>query len=281
MTLYLDEMQMGYDTLCLPALSISNSSIIFLAMKIKKNILFFLIPFAVSVFPASVFSSEREGVNFIERELNYSEESTELTLLPPVMEQALIEKDLRSFEPSGVVELMYRMPLPDVAPEDMMLHILQSISRISTMEGIKYWSGSRREMYPYLEEAYAVEERKSSKPVDDPVFASLPEGPRTISIFQKDTTFGKAWYDVTFTVSDEAIRLSMVNTTTIRYKLFPVLRDERLHIEMVIIPGEDELLFYSMAAFKLGQTFGIELRLDQSFDHRISALQTWFSNQTY
>ncbi|MDC7241841.1 MAG: hypothetical protein PQJ50_15920 [Spirochaetales bacterium] len=224
---------------------------------------------------------EKEGINFIDRELSFTEETSELALLPPILEKGLIEKDLRSFEPGGIVELLYRMPLPDVEPEDMMLHILQSISQVSTMEGIKYWSGSRREMYPYLEEAFVVEKRKSSRQVDDPVFSSLPSEPQTYSVYQKDTTFGKAWYDVTFTVSDEAIRLSMVNSTTIRYKLFPVLRSERLHIEMVIIPGDEELLFYSMAAFKIGETFGITLRLDQSFDHRMSSLQTWFSNQTY
>ena len=231
--------------------------------------------------PLAAEPPEKEGINFIHRDLSFVEESSELVLMPQVHDRAIIERDLRDFKPSGIVELLYRMPLPDVAEEDMMLHILQSISHISTLKGIEYWSGSRQAMYPYLSDAYPVEKKRSSKVIDDPVFTSLPDKPYTLTVFQEDTTFGKAWHDVTYTVSDDAIRLTMINVTTIRYKMFPVLRNQRLRIEMVIIPGEEELLFYGMAAFRLGETFGIKMRLDQSFDHRMSSLQTWFSNQTY
>jgi Family of unknown function (DUF6675) len=224
---------------------------------------------------------EKEGVNFIHRDLSFVEDTSELVLMPDIQEKVVFEDELKDLKPSGIVELLYRMPLPDVAEEDMMLHILQSISEISTLKGIEYWSGSRQAMYPYLSDAYAVEKKRSNKVIDDPVFTSLPKKPQTLSVFQEDTTFGKAWYDVTYTVSDDTIRLSMINSTIIRYKMFPVLRNERLRIEMIIIPGEEELLFYGMAAFRLGETFGIKMRLDQSFDHRMSSLQTWFSNQTY
>jgi len=237
----------------------------------------------ISVVPA-VFSSdlpsEREGINFLERELNYVE-SPEISLLPDFEQSGEILTALKDFDPSGSVELLYRMPLPETNGEDLMLHILQSISEVSSLEGILYFSGSRRVMYPYLEEAFPVEKKRSKNKIDDPVFSSLPTEPTTLSVYQKDTTFGKAWYDVTYQVTGSAIRLSMVNTTTMRYKMFPVLRDHRLNIELIIIPREDDLLFYGLAAFKLGNTFGIEIDLDESFDHRMSALQIWFSNQTY
>ncbi|MBN2856778.1 MAG: hypothetical protein JXN63_00095, partial [Candidatus Delongbacteria bacterium] len=99
--------------------------------------------------------------------------------------------------------------------------------------------------------------------------------------YQKDTTFGKAWYDVVISASPSVLKLSMINTTTITYKLFPVLSKEKLNIELIVIPREKDLLFYGLAAFKLGNTFGIDLKLDESFDHRMSALQTWFSSLNY
>jgi len=251
-------------------------------MKIQKKLIVtvFILLSSLSVLSADS-PSMKDGVNFTDRSLNFIEDSSSLSLIPSFIGKAIVERDIRAFEPSGVVEVLYTMPLPDTGGQDMLLHILQSISAVSSLQGIEYWSGSRQSMYPYLEEAYAVEKRKSNKRIDDPVFNTLPVGPQTFAVYQNDTTFGKAWYDVTYEVTGDAIRLSMVNTTTIRYKFFPVLRDENLRIELVIVPGKKELLFYGLAAFKLGNTFGIQLHLDQSFDHRMSAFQIWFSNQTY
>ncbi|MDA3956387.1 DUF6675 family protein [Oceanispirochaeta sp.] len=245
----------------------------------------FLVLIAPSVLTAGS-SSLKKGSHYLDRELNFVEDSPVVSLMPDFESKSRLEEELRRFEPSGVVELLYTMPLPELknsegSKEDMLLHILQSMSAISTLEGIEYWSGSRKKMYLYLEEAYVVEKNKSSKKSADPVFTTLPDEPRTISVFQKDTTFGKAWYDVSYEVRNDSIRLSMINTTTIRYKFFPVLRDERLLIELIVIPREKDLLFYGLAAFRLGNTFGIEMKLDESFDHRMSALQTWFADQTY
>lgn len=262
-------------------LSIEKTFNIFMAMNVQKKTFFMIFMVLLSVGFLMADVTERDGVNFTGRSLNFIEDSSDLTLLPDFKGRAVLEKELKNFKPSGVVELLYTMPIPETGGKDMMLHILQSISAVSTLEGIKYYSGSRKAMYPYLEEAYAVDKRKSHDKVADPVFNVLPSGPQTITVYQNDTTFGKAWYDVSFEVSEDAIQLTMINTTTIRYKLFPVLRDENLEIKLLVIPRENDLLFYGMAAFKLGNTFGIELSLDQSFDHRMSALQTWFSNQTY
>ncbi|MDC7231705.1 MAG: hypothetical protein PQJ58_00610 [Spirochaetales bacterium] len=231
--------------------------------------------------PLAAEPPEKEGINFLHRELTYVTDTSEPVQLPDFKGKESLKEDLKSVDPNGIVELLYTMPLPDVADEDMMLHILQSLSRISTLKGIEYWSGSRQQMYPYLSEAYVVDKKRSSKKQADPVFTSLPAKGESIVIYQEDTTFGKAWYDVTYKVEEDAIRLSMLNATTIRYKGFPVMRKERLRIEMVILPGEENLYFYGVAAFKLGETFGVNIRLNQSFDHRMSSLQTWFSNQTY
>ncbi len=224
---------------------------------------------------------ERKGINYSERELNYLEESSDVKLLPEFDGGRGLRKELESFEPSGVVELLYTMPLPDTKGQDMRLYILQHLAEISTMEGIEYYSGSRKAMHPYLEKNYVVATRRGTRKIDDPVFETLPAEPVDLYVFQDDTTFSKAWYDVRYEVTDDAIHLSLVNTSVIRYKMFPVMREGNLKIDLIVIPGEDELQFYGSAAFKIGSTFGIDLKLDKSFDHRMSALQVWFARQCY
>ena len=223
---------------------------------------------------------EWEGINFLERDLNYVK-GADLSLLPDFEKSAEIRTIMKDFDPSGSVELLYRMPRLEKGTDDQMLYILNQVSRISTMKGLEYFSGSRRDMYIYLEEAAAVDKKGSEEAVEDPRFSALPSSPELLTVYQKDSTFGKTWYDVSLEATDKAIRLSMINTSTMRYKFFPVLRKNRLRIEMVIIPREDDLLFYGLASFKLGNTFGIEIDLDESFDHRMSALQVWFNNQVY
>ena len=111
--------------------------------------------FAVVGFSGFLFAKppERKGINYLERDLNFVEESSELSLLPDFEGRSALLRDLKKFKPSGVVELLYTMPLPEIGERDLMLHILQSISAVSTLEGIVYYSGSRKQKYPYLEEA--------------------------------------------------------------------------------------------------------------------------------
>ncbi len=239
-----------------------------------------LLIFVSSLPLAAEKPEEWDGINYLERTLSYTE-SSDLSLIPDFERTREIRDYVKEFDPSGSVELLYRMPLPSYSGEDLMLYILNRISRISTMEGLEYFSGSRQRMYPYLEKAFVVEKKGREEAVEDPQFSRLPGKPESFTVYQRDTTFGDTWYDVTMEYTGSAIRLSMVNVTTMRYKLFPVLRKERLHIEMIIIPREEDLIFYGLASFKLGNTFGIEIDLDESFDHRMSALQVWFNNQVY
>lgn len=251
-------------------------------MKSTKTIVLLIVFSLLAVSAVSAKKPpERKGVNYSERELNYIEESADVSLLPDFEGSADLRSKLKDFDPSGVVELLYTMPLPDTKGQDMMLYILQHVAKISTMEGIEYYSGSRKAMYPYLEKNYVVATRRGTKKVDDPVFHTLPDEPVNLYVFQDDTTFSKAWYDVSYEVTGDAIHLSLTNTSVIRYKMFPVMREGRLKIDLIVIPRENDLLFYGSAAFKIGSTFGIDLKLDKSFDHRMSALQVWFSNQCY
>ncbi len=250
-------------------------------MKEKWICLIFLFPSLFALYAGEGLPSEALGLNFTARQLNYVEEGADITLLPAFSGYKDYVKGLNTFAPSSVVELLYTMPLPETGGKEIRLYLLQALARISSLEGLEYWSGSRGRMYTYLEEAYPVSAKRSRKQLDDPSFSRLPDKEQNLYVFQKDTTFGKAWYEVHYTVLEDGILLSMVNTSVIRYKMFPVMREGRLRIDLLALPGKDELVFYGSAAFKLGYTFGIKMDLSGSFDHRMSALQSWFARQIY
>ncbi len=230
------------------------------------------------------YPPEKEGINYISKELSFVEETDQPVLLPLFEGAEEIRAGLRSQKPSGIVELLYTMPLPPIDQEYRQLSILQALSQISTLQGIEYFSGSRQAMYLYLEEAYVVEDtkKKQKKPIADPVFDSLPSGAVSLAVYQRDTTFGDIWYNTTFQVTKDAVLLSMVNKSTIWIKkIYPAMSEGRLIINVVVIPQKEELVFYALASYRLGFTFGIDLSLGESFDHRVSALQGWFARQIY
>ncbi len=250
-------------------------------MKEKQISLVFLFLAAAALSAGEDLPPEALGRDFTDRKLNYTEDGPDVVLLPHFSASEAYRKELQAFEPSGVVELLCTMPLAKTGEKDMRLYLLQALSRISSLEGLEYYSGSRGRMHTYLEKAYAVETRRGSRKKQDPVFHSLPEKEDSFHVFQKDTTFGKAWYKVSYRVLEDGILLSMVNTSVIRYKIFPVMREGNLRIDLLALPGKDSLLFYGTAAFRLGYTFGMDINLSDSFDHRMSALQNWFARQIY
>ncbi len=218
---------------------------------------------------------------YFTKELSFREDTATALLLPASPYSESLRERLKLQEPSGLLELLYEMPLPDTAGQDLLLYIFQKAAAIRTMEGLKFYSDIPEERTLYIKETRIVEERKSYKGLPDLVFMEIPSTPFQATVFQRETTFGKIWYDVTLQASGTACLVSLRNSTTVWYKFFPGLPRGRLTIDMLTIPQKDKLLFYIAASYRLGFTFGIDIQLDETFSRRAGAIQSWFANQLY
>lgn len=197
---------------------------------------------------------------------------------------------LRSFEEYNAldfVEMFYEMePFP---PEADLLSILNRLSNIETLTGILYFSGRAQEMVQYIYSSYPVDAVNSYTKVEPPQFTSLPEAPVQFLFVQSDNRFSETWIQATLNVTSEgALHFRMTNVTPIYVQFifyFEVLGAEQLLQDFIVLPGgtggsaSPRIYFSSHIHNSMTHVLGIPLNLGDSFDHRMSGVQGWISDQ--
>jgi len=156
-------------------------------------------------------------------------------------------------------------------------NILRSVS---TLQGLEYYSASRKKMRTLFEESWAVSDPSDSKTkISDPVVNAIP-AMDTIYIYQKDKTFGKNFSRMEFRAGKKTFSSTIINITPMRYKGFiKVMDKENLQINFIIIPTAEGLLVYGAMG---AETLNIKAFLDKaedSFKNRVIALSSWYEKR--
>lgn len=224
---------------------------------------------------------EWEGSHYFSKEKSTTKE-TRLTLLPYFEGRDELIQSLIVNSPEMSLEMLYEMPLPDTKGEEMFLFLFNRLNSFSSMEGLEYFSANKDRMTLYLEECFLVEKKGKKKALENPVFTQLPEEINYI-IYQKDTTFGSNWYSVTTKVFEDAIWLSMTNISSMKYFFIPIMGKGDIKIDIIIIPDGDTIKLYTLSQLQkaVSNILGKKIYLPGVFDHRVSAIQGWFSHQIY
>jgi hypothetical protein len=144
------------------------------------------------------------------------------------------------------------------------------------MAGIEYFSASRGYYRTLFHESYLVEDPLSRTPRPDRKPTVVPEQ-ETLYAFQRDSSFGRNVYEITYRTSDTAILLSMKNLTRMMYRgVIPAMGPEKLLMHITVIPGDQFTVLYGSSGVDSLNALGIEERVRDSFYNRIVALHTWY-----
>jgi hypothetical protein len=198
-------------------------------------------------------------------------------LLPDKPLAASLISDMKSLGASVFVEALYVVPVEkDLAgAEAFGLNIYNTLYKIDTMKGLQYWSASNQRMQTMFNDAYIIENPKSEKPLPNPTARFIPDQ-NTIYVYQDDARFGKNTYEAVYRHNDGRLWVSMKNLTRMYYGIFPMVSPEKLRLDMIILPGDDYLVFYSCIGADVFTFFGLEERALPSFSNRLAALFSWF-----
>ena len=201
-------------------------------------------------------------------------------LLPDKPLAASLLRDLKDLKASIVVEALFVVPVEKGLPasEDFRLQMYNILHRVSTMKGIQYWSQSNQRMQVMFRDAYIVADPKSKKPLPNPVAFEISDHNR-MYVYQDDSRFGENTYDAVCRHNEGKFWVSMKNLTRMYYGIFPVVAPGNLRLDMIILPGEDYLIFYSLIGADVITFFGMEERVLPSFSNRLAALFSWFQSQ--
>lgn len=205
-----------------------------------------------------------------------------LSLLPAHEGAARIGASMASEKPNLIVETLYIYRRPSPAdPEAELRTIYGTMLSISSLEGIEYWSASRKKMRTFYAESYRIDDPKTRKRIPDasaPATGPLPSM-ATYYSFQRDLTFGANVYRYTYVTAPGSVFAETVNLTSLTYLALPIMAPEGLKVRLLVIQANDALLFYVASGANAPSIGIIRDKVQESVMNRATALYKWFESK--
>ena len=233
---------------------------------------------SIETWKAGLSDSDRTLLASGERVTSFFSDHTEISLLPPSAFSRTVVERFRTLSPRLGVEALYLLQIPPEVRShpDFAVRLYNILRSISTMEGIEYFSESRNQMRELFLESYTIDNPQNRRRVPD-VFVSDVPPLATLHAFQRDSTFGRNTYALTYRVQNGLTWLSMINQSRMSYGIVPLVGEQNLEIHLLIIPVEEGLLFYGSCGIRILGMFGMMERAQVSFQNRIDAIYGWFT----
>lgn len=208
--------------------------------------------------------------------------------LPLHPASAALRDALATEKPSVLVEAVFELKraLPSgaaarsAALSKELASIYGILRSLGSLQGIEYYSASRKTMRTFYAESYIVDGPDAGAArLPDPSFpaaGSLP-GQETLYAVQRDLSFGTNTYRYDFSAFADGASIKSVNLTRMSYGIVPVLAAGALATRLLVLQAEDSILFYAVSGARAPGIF--KGRLEDSFSNRAEALFRWFSGK--
>ncbi len=186
-----------------------------------------------------------------------------------------IVREIRNRDINIGVESVYFVKTEKEIP---LLTIYNTLLSIHTMEGIQYYSRTRKKYRTLYTKSTVIAGKKDPTPLRDPEVTVLP-AVKQLYIEQTDTTFGKNIYKTTYKTEGKVIWVEMTNETPFYFSFIRMVKKGDISINLLITKTDTGLVFYGITSAKTISFFGIERKNKESFYNRMKALYTWFVHQ--
>ncbi len=223
-----------------------------------------------------IMASEERGIN----RFFTSEDTAQLTPASPIS-STLIDK-ANAIDYAVGIESLYFIPRENLAPrllelprEEFLLSLYNTLRSVSSLEGIEYYSASRERMRTLFAETWVIEGPEDHSRLPDPTVERIPRKD-TIYIHQKDLTFGNNVSRVVYRHERDALSMSISNETTMRYMIFPLVKEGNMSMQMLILPVEEGIIFYGLSSIDVLDLKVFYKKMRSSFTNRLIALKDWF-----
>ena len=244
---------------------------------------------------------------------NLSAESLELQkILPPQIEQMLLQSNEIShifsendFEPKFIPntefsdtiknfvfgniepekmgfaeEKLYRLKKSEIANKNADTRAASKIMRsISKMQGMQYFSRSRKSWDELYSQAFRVENPDSKNFSAAPDLNEGDANGLEFFAFLNDHTFGESVYKISYSQNQNALLMCMENYSALSYGPINAVKPGNLRMCVCIVDCGDEFLFYIGNYTEFKMISALKKRLNNSFEARLEAIYNWFKNQ--
>jgi len=158
-----------------------------------------------------------------------------------------------------------------------MASIYGILRSLGSLQGIEYYSTSRKAMRTLYAESYIIDGPKTKVRLADPAEpeANAIPASETLYAFQRDLSFGSNLYRYDFSSFPDAVLVKDSNLTRMSYGVVPALSPNALSTRLLIVRADDAIIFYAENGAK-APSF-LKGKLEDSFSARAEALFKWFS----
>jgi hypothetical protein len=206
------------------------------------------------------------------------------SMLPHLAASKEIRDEIEAEKPGILVEAAFLFPRPapmnQEAASAEFASIYGLLRSVGTLEGIEYYSQSRKKMRIFYAASYRIDGPKGTERVADPPFPAVRDIPaqETLFAFQRDLSFGSNRYQYIYENKGDAVAVKAVNLTRMYYGILPVFAPGSLTTRLLVVPASDGILFY---AASWAHAPGImKSKIKDSFGNRAEALFRWFVDKS-
>jgi hypothetical protein len=199
-------------------------------------------------------------------------------LMPLYQGNGDFRKALATERPKLLVESLYLFKRPRPADAGLELRgLYATILSTSSLQGIEYYSASRKKMRTFYSESWRIDGPETKQRLPDATVAPGPlPAAETFFAYQRDLTFGPNLYRCSYRSYPEAVSLESINLTSLTYLGIPVMAPDGLRIRLLIVQGEEGILFYVVNSADVPSLPIIRAKVEESITNRTEALFKWF-----
>ena len=147
----------------------------------------------------------------------------------------------------------------------------------SKMEGMKYFSTTRKKEKILYEKAYTIANETSSEKIPDENKGNA--NGQVCFCYQEDASFGVCRYKVEYKQSQETLFALFTNVDTLGIGPFKAIFPGKMRINTIVIDCGDSILLYLGTDADSKKLPGIKGQLEDSFSSRMDAIYKWFLTQ--
>lgn len=227
---------------------------------------------------ALIANQDEKGAAKLSKVL-YNEKLMTTTLIP---KSKLVEEVFSTWNHKKTVFMvetlyLYKKPEQKQSSNDSQI-ISDIVHSVSRLEGIEYYSSSRKKMRTLYEKSFAVEKDSTSKRTK---YSKVPDDltAKEQLVLQKDLTFGEYIYKYSYFKDSAAVGFVCENTEKLKYGIITLVSPYNMNVAFSVLDLGDYLLAYANTRANIARFLGIEKKLKNSFSTRADAIYNWFISE--
>lgn len=213
--------------------------------------------------------------------------SKELTLLPETVysdkvKASMVAKESKNFP--FTYEGLYLLNKQDLlkksnsTKETITIEDVSKVTRsVSKMQGMKYYSTTKKKECVLYEKAYMIADEKGSTAIPDQNTGNA-DG-QVSYCYQDDSSFGVNRYKLNYFQSDDSLMAQFVLLDTMGLGPFKAIYPGKMVINIVVVDCGDDLLLYMNTDLDSVKFPGIKGQITDSMTSRMDAVFNWFITQ--